>query len=234
MNSTMETPLTNSSPRSAPRRVLLVEDHVVLREALADLINRSTEWTICGQASGGREACDLARALEPDVIILDFMLTGHDGFDLVRTLSGLPSRPAVLVLSVIQESEIGERVIHAGARGYLNKRVDRDVLLQAMREVAEGKMVASQETILRVVASRVRLGRREDRPVSLSRLSDREFEIFCLLGAGLALSEVARRFGLSPRTIESHRENIKNKLSLQNASDVIRCARHWCLGREPA
>ena len=228
VNTPTETP--RASPEYHRRRVLLVEDHVVLREALADLINRSTGWAVCGQASGGAEAVELAGSFQPEVIVLDFMLTGQDGFDLVRTLSGLPCRPAVLVLSAIEELEIGERVIHAGARGYLNKRVDRTVLLRALHDVAEGKLVASQDTILRIAASRVKLYRREDRPAPISRLSDRELEIFCLLGAGLVLSEVARRFGLSPRTIESHRENIKNKLTLQNASDVVRCARQWCLG----
>src|SRR5690606_24681076 len=115
------------SPPAAPirRRVLLVEDHVVVREALADMLERSGEWIVCGQADEGRSACELAKTLSPQVILLDYLLAGNDGLELVRTLSSLTPAPAVLVLSVIPESEIGERVIRAGARGFLHKRASR-------------------------------------------------------------------------------------------------------------
>ncbi|MGH7958370.1 MAG: response regulator, partial [Opitutaceae bacterium] len=193
-------------PSAAPRRrrVLLVEDHAVVREALAEMLERSGEWIVCGQTHNGGEACELATSLAAEVILLDFLLNGHDGLELVRALSSLASKPAVLVLSVLAEPEIGERVIRAGARGFLNKRASRTELLHAMREVSAGQIFVSTETFLRIAAHRLKLKRAAEGPSPVDRLSNREFEVMCLLGSRLAISEIGELLKLSPRTIERH------------------------------
>ncbi|MGH8017891.1 MAG: response regulator [Opitutaceae bacterium] len=207
--------------------MLLVEDHVVVREGLAGIVESGGDWRICGEAGDGRQARKLAADLEPAFVLLDFFLTDHDGFDLVRDLSGLPHGPRILVLSAIAEVDLGERVIEAGAHGFLNKRSDSGTLLGAMRAIASGGIVAAPEIKMRLAARKLGFDHSTARRDTLGHLSDREFEILMLIGGGLAVSDISRRLHLSVSTVETHREHIKNKLTLQTAAAVSRWARTW-------
>jgi DNA-binding NarL/FixJ family response regulator len=208
------------------KRILLVDDHPVLRKGLARLIDSKEEFVVCGEASTAVDAMALIRELEPHLVIVDIGLPGTSGIELTKTIRAeFPPLP-VLILSMHEEALYATRALRAGAMGYIVKQDAIDNITNALREALNGRRYLSP-----VIAAQLQHDRPytephpSDDPVSL--LTDREFEIFELIGKGHEVREISNALGVSPKTVETHRTNIKEKLKLKNARQVARMAVQW-------
>ena len=208
------------------KRILLVDDHPVLRKGLARLIDSKEEFVVCGEASTSVDAMALIRELEPHLVIVDIGLPGTSGIELTKTIRAeFPPLP-VLILSMHEEALYATRALRAGAMGYIVKQDAIDNIANALREALNGRRYLSP-----VIAAQLQHDgpdtepRASDDPVSL--LTDREFEIFELIGKGHEVREISKALGVSPKTVETHRTNIKEKLKLKNARQVARMAVQW-------
>jgi DNA-binding NarL/FixJ family response regulator len=204
-------------------RVFLVDDHPIVRQGLVQLINQEPDLLVCGEAEDVPRALAAVESGRPDVVVIDLFLRESDGFELIKSLR--TSRPALplLVLSMHKESLHAERALRAGARGYIMKQEATGQVLAALRTVLRGAIYLSPAMSSRLVAKLVDPRGAMAGP-SLERLSDREFEVFGLIGAGVGPTEMAARLGLSVKTIEAYRENIKQKLALRSGSELTRLA----------
>lgn len=218
-----------STPRQAkpaaggPARVLVVDDHPVVRQGLALLINHEPDLVVCGEAATAAEALKAVADTRPDVAIVDLSLKGTSGLDLIKDIKvrhpGLP----VLVLSMSDENVYAERALRAGARGYMMKEEATEKVLTALRRVLGGAVYLSDAMASRLLSQFV-AGDAAGGGSPVDRLSDRELEVFRLIGQGLGTGEIAHRLHLSPKTIETHRAHIKAKLGLDSATDLLRQA----------
>jgi len=212
------------------KKILLVDDHPVLRKGLVRLIDAKDEFVVCGEASTAADAMALIRDLGPDLVIVDIGLPGTSGIKLTKTIRAEFPKLPVLILSVHEEAFYAERALHAGAIGYIVKQDAIDNISSALREVLNGHRYLSK-----VIASQMQDNGRgsppnvADDPISL--LTDREFEIFELIGKGHEVREISAALGVRPKTVETHRTNIKEKLKLKNARQVTRMAVKW-LGQQ--
>ena len=203
-----------------------MDDHPVLRKGLARLIDSKEEFIVCGEASNAVDAMALIRQLEPHLVIVDIGLPGTSGIELTKTIHAeLPKLP-VLILSMHEEALYATRALRAGAMGYIVKQDAIDNIANALREALNGRRYLSP-----VIAAQLQHDGPDtephpsDDPVSL--LTDREFEIFELIGKGHEVREISNALGVSPKTVEAHRTNIKEKLKLKNARQVARMAVQW-------
>jgi DNA-binding NarL/FixJ family response regulator len=208
------------------RKVFLVDDHAIVRNGLAELINQAPDLVVCGEAASAEEALAKIDAAPPDVAIVDLTLGDMSGLELLKTLKARhPSLP-VLVLSMHDESYYAERCLRAGARGYIMKKEAIEQVEHAVRQVLEGKVYVSprmSEEFLQAVTRSG--GTRTGSPVS--RLTDRELEVFECIGEGLGASEIAKKLHLSVKTIESYQAKLKDKLNLKDTSQLFQYALHW-------
>ena len=213
------------------KRILLVDDHPVLRKGLARLIDSKEEFVVCGEASTAVDAMALIRELEPHLVIVDIGLPGTSGIELTKTIRAEFPKLPVLILSMHEEALYATRALRAGAMGYIVKQDAIDNIANALREALNGRRYLSP-----VIAAQLQHDGPDtephpsDDPVSL--LTDREFEIFELIGKGREVPEISDALGVSPKTVETHRTNIKQKLKLKNARQVARLAVQW-LGQHP-
>jgi len=217
------------SPPAGKKRILIVDDHPMMREGLAQLIGNEADLTVCGEAENAGEAIEKANALKPDLVLADITLPGKNGLELIKDIQALLPGLAVLVISMHDESLYAERVLRAGGRGYIMKQEGGRKLMQAIRQVLNGQIYVSEKMsakILEIFSGRT--GGASDSPVE--KLTDREFEVFQLIGQGKGTKEIAAQLLLSAKTIEVHRLNIKQKLSLQTAAELIRYAVRWVEG----
>lgn len=211
-----------ASVRSRPRRVLIVDDHPLVRHGLAKIINQQADLVVCGEAANAREGLAAVIRLQPDVVIVDLSLEEGNGIGLIKDIHARRSGVPVLVLSMHPESLYAERVIRAGARGYLMKREPVGVVLNALGKVLAGQVVLSEEMDARLLTARKRPGKT---PATFANLlSDRELEIFCLLGQGVGTRAIARQLHVAISTVETHRANLKRKLGLRNANELVSTA----------
>ncbi len=208
------------------KRILLVDDHPVLRKGLVRLIDSKDEFVVCGEASTAADAMALIRELEPHLAIVDIGLPGASGIELTKTIRAEFQKLPVLILSMHQEAFYATRALRAGAMGYIVKQDAIDNIADALREALNGRCYLSP-----VIAAQLQHNGPDkqihptDDPVSL--LTDREFEIFELIGKGHEVREISHALGVSPKTVETHRTNIKEKLKLKNARQVTRLAVQW-------
>lgn len=209
------------------RRVLLVDDHPLVREALTTLIEDETDLEVCAEAGDAVTALRLARELEPDLMIIDISLKEGSGLHLIKQIKAeIPGLPMV-VSSMHDERTYAERCIGAGALGYVSKQSPPEKILEAIRDALRGKVHLSKEMSDRVLQ---RIAKGDDLKTSpLDALSDRELEVFRLLGEGLGTREIAEQLSLSIKTIDTYREQIKIKLGLENSKELIRYAVTWQL-----
>jgi len=209
------------------RRVLIVDDHSVLREGLKMVIDQQPDLVVCGEAADAPQALEAVEALQPDIVIVDLSLDGSSGLELVKDIKARFPGVPTLVLSLHDESLYAERVVRAGARGYIMKRSSSAELLAAMREVLNGNVFLSDNMSSRIMKQV--FGRHEIAPErdSIEVLSDRELEVFQLIGEGHGTSAIAKRLRLSMKTVSCYRQNIKNKLHLKDATDLVQHAIHW-------
>lgn len=208
-----------------PTRIVLVDDHPIVRLGIRQMLAGEDDLEVCGEAESAAAARGLVASARPDLVIVDLSLAQGTGLELLRDLrESVPGLP-ILVLSMHDETLFAERVLRAGARGYIMKREAITGLVAAIRQVLSGRIYVS-EAIAQAVLERVgHDGPGQDNP--LAALTDRELEVFDLIGRGLATSEIAEELGVSVKTIETYRSNIKTKLNLKDASELIRVAATW-------
>jgi DNA-binding NarL/FixJ family response regulator len=208
------------------KRILIVDDHPMMRQGLAQLIGAESDLAICGESENAEHALDAINSLKPDLVIADISLPGKNGLELIKDFQAIQPDLPILVISMHDESLYAERVLRAGGRGYIMKQEGGKKLMQAIRQVLEGKIYVSEKMsadILEMFSGR-RAGS-ESSPVE--KLTDREFEVFQLLGQGKGTRDIAEKLHLSVKTVEVHRANIKAKLKLKSASELIRFAVRW-------
>lgn len=214
------------------QRILLVDDHPIVCEGLAQKINGELDLMVCGQARDAHAALEAIEKLRPDIAVVDIALGDTSGVELIKDIKvRFPKLPA-LVLSMHDEVLYAERSLHAGAKGYVMKQEEADVLLRAIRQVLGGQVYLS-EKVKDAIVNRLGGNLPEGEITTIAQqLSDRELQVFQLIGDGYATHEIAARLYLSVKTVASHRENIKKKLNLKTIEELSRFAIHWQRHRE--
>ncbi|MEZ0327018.1 MAG: response regulator [Fimbriimonas sp.] len=220
MNATSDLTTTKTS------RVLLVEDHAMFREQLAQLISQEFGMEVCGQTDNIRDALTMARNVQPDIAIIDITLKGSSGLELLKDWKAQGMKFPTLVLSMHEESLYAERVLAAGARGYITKHENSETLLRAIQRVLEGKTYLSDEMMENLVG---KMAGRNAATSPVERLADRELEVFQLIGAGRTTREIAESLNLGMTTVDTYRTRIKDKLGLSSGTELIKFASRWVM-----
>jgi DNA-binding NarL/FixJ family response regulator len=207
-------------------RVLLVDDHPMVRERLTEVIQSEPGYTICGEAEDRLGALDAIAATQPDIVMLDLTLKNSNGIDLIKDAHARWPDLAMLVVSMHDETLHAERAIRAGARGYITKQEATKKILTALNTVRSGDVYLSEKISMNIV--RQAAGRPRSRAgLTIDRLSDREFQVFELIGRGRSTEQIASELHLDRHTIETYRARIKEKLDLKNANELLQRAIHW-------
>ncbi len=207
--------------------VLLVDDHPLVRRGLAEVIAREPDMETCGEAADVLEAMREVERTSPDVVVVDLMLkTGH-GIELIEKLKSCNPRIKILVSSMHDETLFAERVLRAGAMGYVSKREPPEALVQAIRQVLRGELYVSPGMTNRLLQRVVGGAPAQEDPVQ--GLSNREIAVYQMIGQGLTIRQIATRLHLSPKTVETHREKIKQKINLKSSTELNRHAVQWVL-----
>lgn len=215
-----------SMPRQFRKRILIVDDHPVVREGLVQQINRETDLEVCGQASNASQALELTEREKPDLVLADINLPGRNGLELIRDIRSVAPKLPVLVLSMHDESVFAERVLRAGGRGYVSKHAGAEKLAQAIRHVLSGQIYVSESVSTRLLDGLS--GKQSARVASpIEQLTDRELEVFNLIGQAKETKEIAKRLAMSSKTVEAHRGAIKRKLKLRTGPELTRHAVLW-------
>jgi DNA-binding NarL/FixJ family response regulator len=209
-------------------RILIVDDHPLVRQGLIGLISTQRDFEVCGEASGVAQARQLAAATSPDVAIIDLTLKDGTGIELIKEFHERYPVMKLLVISMHDETLFAERALRAGAVGYVSKDEAIRTVVKAVRTVLAGKLYLSQTMTERMV-HRAFGSKLEAATSPLERLTDREIEIFSMIGQGLTSRQIARQLELSPKTVETHREHIKEKLELKNATELTKHAVQFVL-----
>lgn len=232
MNTGAWRPKSTESPAARRRnRVLIVDDHPIVRQGLRRLIEQEDDLSVCGEAETTREAKAAIRELKPDVVIVDISLKQGDGIELVKDARAhYPALP-LLVLSMHDESIYAERMLSAGANGYIMKQAASDQFLVALRRVLEGGIYVS-EVVGNSMIQKFASGGAYISANPIDRLSNRELQILHMIGRGLSTRQAAEALNLSVKTVESHRQRIKRKLNLSTGSQLVQYAVNWFSGRE--
>lgn len=213
-------------------KIFLVDDHPMMREGLAQLIAQETDLAVCGEADDAASALQQIIKLQPALALVDITLRSSNGLDLIRDLRLHAPAVAILVISMHDESLYAERVLRAGGRGYIMKQEGGKKLMQAIRHVLSGGTYVSDKISARILD--LFAGRSAEDGSPVSRLTDREFQVFELIGAGLSTKEIAVRLHVSAKTVEVHRVNIKQKLKIGTAPELIRFAVRWAESQSAA
>ena len=217
---------------SNKHRILLVDDHPVLRRGIADVINEEKNLEVCGEAANMQEAFDLAGKLKPALAIIDVSLDGNNGIELMKNLVARYPEIPLLAYSQHDESIYAERALRAGAKGYLMKQAPPEMLIEAIQQILKGKIYLSPQSSERLLGKLVGAGGSSAPMQSpIDKLSDRELEVLQLMGKGLGTVQIADKLCLSVKTIETYRENLKLKLSLANGQELLRYAIEWSLSQ---
>jgi DNA-binding NarL/FixJ family response regulator len=215
------------STKTEAHRILVIDDHSVVRHGLTLLLKREKDIHVCGEAGTYDEALAMAVQEKPDVALVDITLKDRSGLDLIRELQTKAPGVRALVLSMHDEAEYADRALRSGARGYVMKEDADEVIVEAIRRVLAGEIYVSPAMSTRLITqlSSERSGRAGDGGVT--SLTDRERDVFACIGEGLSTRKIAEKYGLSERTVEVHRANIKKKLGYEDAAQVLREAVRW-------
>jgi DNA-binding NarL/FixJ family response regulator len=213
-------------------RVLIVDDHPIVRDGFSNLIKRQRDLVPCGEAGTVAETFEAVEKLHPDLVLLDLWLGGGDGLDLIKSLKARFPTLRILVISFSDESMYAARSLRAGALGYVMKSQPAKEILTAIRTVLANELYMSPAVASSLVSSSVGLVRgKQDKSSEL--LTDRELQILQLLGAGQSTRKIAESLGVSFKTIEAHRDNIKHKLGLKDAAELVHYATSWSQQQRP-
>ena len=212
-----------SSPNQKKHRIFLVDDHPIVQQALADMLNHEEDLEVCGSTKNARTALEQLDKLRPDLVILDLVLQGANGIELLKDIRVHFPKQLVLMLSMHDESVYAFRALRAGAAGYIMKAEATEKLLTAVRQVLEGGVYLSDRMQKRVLG-RMGVAQTEPADQPLDQLSDRELEVLRLLGQAMSTRQIAGELHLSVKTIESHRAHLKQKLNLRTGAELIQYA----------
>jgi DNA-binding NarL/FixJ family response regulator len=216
--------VTKRNPRE---KILIVDDHPSVREGLALRISLHPDLEVCGEAESEVQALALVKQTSPDLVLVDISLKSGNGIELIKRIRAFDPTIKMLVISGFQESLYAERAFRAGALGYLNKQESNEKMIEAIRTVLSGERFLSPEISRRLINQA--LGASDVTKTPIENLTDRELEIFRMIGEGLNTSAIANQLFLSTHTIDTHRENIKRKLAVSTAAELSRAAVHWLL-----
>lgn len=231
MHSTVST-MTNGMRAAGVKQVVLVDDHPVVRQGLAQFIDLSADLRVCAEASGEAEALEVVERCRPDAVVVDLSLRDGSGLELIRQLREMRPAMPVLVLSMHDEALHAERVLRSGARGYVMKQEATDTVLTALRRVLRGEIYLSERMASRLLGKLAGGAAAEmEGPKTLGGLSDREFQIFEMIGRGEPPRDIAQKLGLSVKTVDAHRERIKEKLGLKSGNELLRYAVSYNMDR---
>jgi len=219
-------PAAAAASASSKKRVFLVDDHPIVRQGLAQLIGSEPDLAVIGQGEDAYASLKAMREARPDLALVDISLKDADGLELLKELKAQGAEFPVLILSMHDESLYAERALRAGARGYVMKQEPPDVLLGAIRRVLAGEIYVSDTMATRMVHKLINL-RVPNVPSLLDSLSDREFQVFRMIADGVGPTEIANRLHVSVKTVETHREHIKEKLNLRSGAELRRFAMEW-------
>lgn len=207
-------------------RVLLVDDHPIVRQGLAQLIQQEKGLSVCGEAAGASEALQAIPKTKPDMAIIDISLRDRSGIELIKDIKVRHPDVLMLVISMHDESLYAARALRAGARGYIMKKEAPDELMAAIRRVLNGQLYLSQRMTSKMLLQFAG-GSADGASSAVSALSNRELEVFELTGKGLGVCQIAKRLQLAVATVNTHREHIRAKLNLKDASELRQRAIHW-------
>ncbi len=214
-------------PQKNKKKLIIVDDHPVVRQGLKLIIEEAEDLSVCGETGNANEAIRMIGELKPDLVLVDLQLESNaSGLDLVKSVQQrYPSIPA-LVISMHDDFLYAERAVAAGAKGYIMKNQAEEHIISAIREVLAGKLYLRNEISLDIVSKVLHRSSEPLKP-SIDRLTDREFEVLRLLGNGLGTQKIAKKLNLSINTIETHRRNIKKKLNLKDSDELVQYAIRW-------
>jgi len=216
-----------TDPKPAPpTRILIVEDHPVVREGLTAMIQRQPDLVCCGEADGVGSALTAAATHKPDLILVDLRLRTGDGLELIKSLKAQLPAVRILVVSQFEETVYAERAMRAGAQGYVMKEQAAQEVLVAIRTILAGEIYASPR-ISALALKRMIQSKPAASGSGVENLTDRELEVFQLLGVGRSTRQIAQQLGLSIKTVETYRQSIKHKFGLQDAGELVRYAANW-------
>ncbi|MGH7995836.1 MAG: response regulator transcription factor [Opitutaceae bacterium] len=222
----MPLPPNKEEKLAAKFRIFLVDDHPITRQGVAALINQERNLTVCGEADTAPKALEMITKSQPDLAVVDISLKTMSGIELIKNLKVLDPKLPVLVMSMHDESLYAERALRAGAQGYIMKQEASEKILTAIQRVLDGELYLS-EAMKEKMLHRIVNTKKEETGFSIDRLSDREMEVFQLIGNGYSTRQIAAQLNLSVKTIDSYREHLKLKLSLEKGSDLVRYAIQW-------
>ena len=215
-----------SETSESKTKIVIVDDHPIVRQGLAELINHEDDLVVCGQAEEAPEAMGVIKAIKPDMVIVDILLKETSGMELIKDIKARYPNLAVLALSMHDESLYAERALRAGAKGYIMKAEATEKVIGAIRKILSGDIYLSEpmaaKLIHKLVGGRTKVG-----ASAIDRLSDRELEVFRLIGQGYGTRQIAEKLHLSVKTIESYRAHIKEKLNLSDAAELLQYAIQW-------
>jgi len=207
------------------KNILIVDDHPMMREGLVQLISHEKDLRVCGEAEDAGKALSAIETSKPDLVLVDITLGGKSGLEFIKDVKVLQPDLLILAISMHDESLYAERVLRAGGRGYIMKQEGGEKIMAAIRRVLSGQIYVSDKISHKILE--IFSGRKISSNSSIEQLTDREFEIFQLIGQGLETKEIASKLNISIKTVEVHRTNIKEKLKIRTATELIRHAVRW-------
>lgn len=211
---------------NAKTQILIVDDHPMMRQGLASLIENEPDLEVCGEAGDAAEALRLVEQCKPNLVLTDITLPDKNGIELLKDILALHPACSAIVISMHDESLYAERVLRAGGRGYIMKQEGGKKIMEGIRKVLGGQIAVSDKMSAKILE--IFSGRRPDSNNGLvENLTDREFEVFQLIGKGMDSKQIASQLHLSPKTIDVHRSNIKAKLKITSMTELIRYAVRW-------
>jgi DNA-binding NarL/FixJ family response regulator len=213
-------------PTIEKTRVLIVDDHPMTRAGLVHVINHQPDLIVCGEAESAAQALDILDSNQPDLLLIDITLPGKSGLELIKDVKAMHPELLMIVVSMHDESLYADRVLRAGARGYITKHEGGEKLVEAIRHVLSGKIYVSESMSAHILEIFSGGQTRLDRS-SIEKLSDREFEVFESLSEGLSSQQIAKKLHLSAKTVDAHRANIKTKLNIKTTAELISYAARW-------
>jgi len=215
----------------ARKRILILDDHPLTRYGLTQLINHERDLAICGEAESASQALAAIRAGRPDLVLADITMPGKSGLEFIKDMQTHHPGVPVLVISMHDEGLYAERVLRAGGRGYIMKNEGGERVLEAIRQVLQGQVYVSKNMSVALLDV---LTRQHSRPSEATPgvLTDREFEVFQLIGQGLSAHQIGRRLSLSAKTVGTHRQHIKQKLKVRTGPELIRHAVRWAAAQQ--
>lgn len=214
--------------KDARIRILVVDDHPIVRQGIRMLVNQEADMVVCGEAESAPDALQVLQQTEPDVAVVDLALKESSGLDLIKDIRIRRPNVLILVLSMRDESFYAERTLRAGARGFLTKEEGTEKVVEGIRQMLDGQYYLSERIEAKMI-SRIAGGTPQEAP-SVDHLTDRELQIYEMIGQGMPTREIAKRLHLSVKTIDSHREHIKDKLQVESATELLKHAIQWVQG----